>query len=181
MPEQLRILVIEDNAADVLLIQEALNARGFNAKLQVISNGEHAQKALAAIDSDVLPDLIILDLNLPRISGMTLLKSIRSMPRFQASAVMVLTSSQAPKDRLEAERLGADEFVSKPLTLDDFLQTVGAGIQRAVSKRPRAQFKRGSAARLSRSARRREFRRYSRRLTGLVRAARRAVFSNNFR
>src|SRR5262249_2075347 len=71
-PKQVRIFVIEDNLGDVLLIQEALNARGIEAQLQVSTDGEQALRNLSSVDPRTAPDLMIIDLNLPRISGMAL-------------------------------------------------------------------------------------------------------------
>jgi len=128
-----RIFVIEDNLGDVLLIQEALNARAIEAELQVMSSGEEAQRTLSSMERNAAPDLIIIDLNLPRVSGMSILESVRARETFANTATMVLTSSKATQDRLQAEKLGADAFVSKPLTLDDFLNTVGSEVERLIS------------------------------------------------
>lgn len=128
--KQLRIFVIEDNLGDVLLIQEALNTRAIDAQLQVISSGDEAQKLLATLNPAAAPDLLIIDLNLPRVSGLEILESVRGNNNFSETAVLVLTSSKSSQDRVLAESLGADAFISKPLTLDEFLQAVGSTVER---------------------------------------------------
>jgi DNA-binding response OmpR family regulator len=133
---RLSIFLVEDNLADVLLVQEALNARQIPAALTVVSDGERALKELAALNPTDLPNLVILDLNLPRVNGWDILRKLRSAAKFAHSAILILTSSQIPSDRVEAERLGADAFVSKPIKLDDFLQRVGATIERLVCPAP---------------------------------------------
>lgn len=143
--KDLRIFVVEDNLSDVLLIQEALNARGIQAKLQIAVEGERAMQDLAAMGLADVPHLIIVDLNLPRVNGLQLLRAIRRNLKFTATPVMVLTSSRSSQDRVEAEKLGATAYVSKPGSLDEFLGHVGETIQRLLANRAAdAAFRRGA-------------------------------------
>lgn len=128
-----KIFVIEDNIGDVLLIQESLTARGIEAQVEVVRDGEKAMADLDAMGPAEAPRLMIIDLNLPRVNGLDLLRKTRNSPKFDRTAVMVLTSSRSPGDKAEAEKLGADVFVSKPLTLDDFLKSVGDAVQRLLA------------------------------------------------
>jgi CheY-like chemotaxis protein len=124
----LHILIAEDSIADVLLVKEALAACGLTAELQLCKDGEAALSALARCDASNLPDLVIVDLNLPRVDGMDVLRYVRGLPIFDKTPVMVFTSSHVPNDRVEAERFGANVYVTKPPTLDEFLSTVGSAI-----------------------------------------------------
>jgi CheY-like chemotaxis protein len=124
----LRILIAEDSVGDVLLVKEALAAYGLTAELQLCNDGEAALSALARCDPGNLPDLIIVDLNLPRVDGMDVLRYLRGLPVFDKTPVMVFTSSQTPTDRADAQRFGANAYVTKPPTLDEFLLTVGSAI-----------------------------------------------------
>ncbi len=169
---KLSILVVEDNLGDVLLIQEALNARAIAADVQVASDGETAMQRLGAMEPADVPQVIIIDLNLPRVNGMDLLRAVRSSEKFANTAVIVLTSSRSPQDKVATEKLGANLFISKPLTLDDFLRAVGEGIAKVISG-PAARCRPLTARRerRPRSARRHERRRSEAPQCGWARAA----------
>ena len=114
-----RILLGEDNPADVYLIRQALADTGAEFSLQVAS---HGGEMIAAIENKTsTPDLIVLDLNLPRHDGLEILKLIRSKSCFLQTPVVILTSSDSPKDRTAASALGADHYIRKPSNLDDFI------------------------------------------------------------
>ena len=121
-----RIFVVEDNPVDVLLFREALNNRGLTFSLELHSNGEDAAKAIPAlIDA---PELFVLDLNVPRVHGLELLRIIRACPGVSQVPVAILTSSQAPADRARSERYGADAYVVKPQGYHEFVTVVGSAI-----------------------------------------------------
>jgi chemotaxis family two-component system response regulator Rcp1 len=119
-----QILLAEDNPADVYLINEALTLQSFDFQLNVVSDGE---EALCYIErqgkyaSAPYPDLIILDLNLPKSDGSDVLKRIRERSDLNQIPVVILTSSDSPKDRLAIAKLGADSYLTKPSDLDAFL------------------------------------------------------------
>jgi len=117
------ILLAEDNPADVYLIRAALDEHGVNLALQVAADGS---QVLRIIDQqDVLDEtqlrLIILDLNLPRHDGIEILQRLRGSERLARVPVVVLTSSDSPRDRVAAHELGAAEFLRKPSNLEQFL------------------------------------------------------------
>lgn len=120
-----RVLMIEDNAGDVELVREALREHGVDCVLTAINDGEKALAFLDRIESGEIPcpALIILDLNLPKIPGGQILKKIRLSPGFGRVPVAILSSSQAASDMEEARRLGANRYVRKPSTLDEFMKT----------------------------------------------------------
>ena len=123
-----RIMVVEDNPADVLLVKKALQEKGITFLLSCFENGDKALKALSRRDSKA-PDLILLDLNLPTIEGIAVLIQIRNMPRLLEVPVVILTSSESSSDMLRTERLGAARYIRKPLLLEDFLREVGSGVE----------------------------------------------------
>jgi CheY-like chemotaxis protein len=123
--KQYRIFLAEDHHADVLLIQTALNALEIRFDLQIFSDGERAKTALEQARHGQIPDLILLDINLPRINGFDLLQSIKAAREFNHVPVALLTSSRNPKDRQRAAGLNADAFVIKPVGLENFLRDVG--------------------------------------------------------
>lgn len=127
-----RILLAEDNDGDVFLVRRALEKRGLTHELVVAHNGEEAMIWLDAHTGqnanhedqekrNPIPQLILLDLNLPRIDGGQLLSHIRKSDAFSRTPVIVLTSSDSPKDRQMAMELGANLYFRKPTDLASFM------------------------------------------------------------
>lgn len=117
-----RILLVEDNPADVALLRHSLAEDDASYELQVVRDGESALKLLkhlAASDRATRPGAVVLDLNLPRISGLELLRFLKSNPELKDLRVAVTTSSLREEDRASAEALGADLFAVKSLHLHD--------------------------------------------------------------
>ena len=123
------VLLIEDNAGDVLLIKESLKEHGFSGQISVVGDGERALLLINEIDADTrtpCPGLIVLDLNIPKRNGREVLKHIREgSSRCAQVPVVILSSSNAPVDREETARLGASRYICKPSTLTKFME-VGA-------------------------------------------------------
>lgn len=120
-----RILIVEDNPADVFLIEQALKEHQISYLLQVIDDGELALSFVqrsAQERGEPCPDLVLMDLNMPKHDGTDVLRGIRQNPEYSAVPVVVLTSSESPRDEQEAMRLGATRFIKKPSNLDDFLR-----------------------------------------------------------
>lgn len=114
------ILLVEDNAADAWLFQDLLAKTGVEHNLTVIDDGEDASAFLdraAQADKQLLPDLILLDLNLPRKSGMEILKEIKQSSPLQPIPVLVLTSSGSDRDVNNAYTSGANAYFRKPVGL----------------------------------------------------------------
>ena len=120
-----RILLAEDNDGDIFLVRRALEKRGLPHELVLAHNGEEALIWLDAHAGeekrDTAPDLILLDLNLPRVDGGQVLTHIRKSDSFSRTPVIVLTSSDSPKDRKMALELGANLYFRKPTDLASFM------------------------------------------------------------
>jgi two-component system response regulator len=120
-----RILLVEDNPGDVDLIRLAFKSAGLDCVLTVMSDGG---EALAFINEEgvhagaPVPDLAILDLNVPKNDGLEILEAMRSSNKFAGLPVAVLSSSSSPRDRLNVERFQIRQFVTKPSNLDEFLK-----------------------------------------------------------
>jgi two-component system, chemotaxis family, response regulator Rcp1 len=123
--------VAEDNPADVYLIEEALREHHVPFELTVAEDGETA--IAMVISGKVNPDLVLLDLNMPKRSGVEVLMRLREQPECRALPIIVLTSSDSPADREEVLRLGATSYLRKPTGLDEFLQ-IGAAIKQLISR-----------------------------------------------
>lgn len=116
------IFLAEDNPADVYLIREALEEKGIEHSLLVIQDGEEAAAYLDRIGSDrPCPDIFILDLSMPKQDGQALLRQIRANPQCADKPVIVMSSSDSPRDHAFVERLGAT-FFRKPADLERFWQ-----------------------------------------------------------
>jgi two-component system, chemotaxis family, response regulator Rcp1 len=124
-----QVLIVEDNDPDVFLLEEALREHGILAHLQRCSDGEEALHALSQIDQAPYPDIIIIDLNLPKVTGLEILKHVRSLRQLDDVPVMILTSSQSKSDRMLSLKHGADAYIAKPPTLPEFLAAVGTGVR----------------------------------------------------
>jgi CheY-like chemotaxis protein len=118
------VLLADDNPSDVYLIREALREHGVACTLRVASDGKDALGIISAEDPDAESGrlrLIILDLNMPRHDGIEILQKLRESARLEHIPVVVLTSSDSPRDRLMANQLGATRYLRKPSSLDEFL------------------------------------------------------------
>ncbi len=116
------IFLAEDNPADVYLIRQALEERQLSHRLYVAEDGEKAAMYLSRIGREgPCPDIILLDLSLPKHDGQELLQLFRSNPSCSQKPVIVMSSSDSPKDHELTQRLGAT-FFKKPADLEQFWQ-----------------------------------------------------------
>jgi len=118
MQEAIRVLLVEDNPGDVELTRELLEATGLQVRLRVASDGQQALALLLrapAPGAAAATDLVLLDLNLPRLSGRELLAEMRRHEALRALPVVVLTSSDAEQDLQAGQELGACRVMTKPL------------------------------------------------------------------
>ena len=121
--EPIVILLVEDDPGDIVLVREAFDHDKVRNELRVASDGVYALEQLRDPDQSV-PDLILLDLNLPRMDGRELLAEIRADPRLTRIPVVVLTTSDAEGDILRSYELHANAYVTKPVDLQRFLSVV---------------------------------------------------------
>jgi two-component system response regulator len=135
-----RILVMEDNPSDVFLLRRALGEHGVDSTLEVVRDGEMALNIVERIGTGEQspPDLIVLDLNLPRHDGIEVLTRCSQTPALSPVPVLILTSSDSPKERKLAEELGVTAFLRKPIMLDDFM-ALGGQIRQVLQDRRRAE------------------------------------------
>jgi CheY-like chemotaxis protein len=118
------VLLADDNPSDVYLIREALREHAVDCTLRVVSDGKEALAIVSGETGAAEPgslSLIILDLNLPRHDGIEILRKLRETAAFERIPVVVLTSSDSPRDRVLANQLGATRYLHKPSSLEEFL------------------------------------------------------------
>ena len=126
-PTPLDVLLVEDNPGEARLAQEALAENKLALNLHIVRDGE---QALAFVNREgeyadaPTPDLVLLDLNLPRKSGREVLASIKNNIELKRLPVVVLTSSQAEQDILESYNLHANCYIQKPLDFEQFIKVV---------------------------------------------------------
>lgn len=119
------ILIVEDNDGDVFLIRRALAAAGVEADIKTLNDGQDAIAFCEKADTDdraPAPDVVLLDVNLPRATGREVLSRLKGSQRCAQARVIVVTTSMAPADRDYFFRGGADEYFTKPSELDEFLK-----------------------------------------------------------
>lgn len=125
--EPLRMLLVEDNPADVILFRKALGACSEQADVHVIHDSETVMDFLQNHEirfGRKSPDIIVLDLSLPKLSGMDLLKSIKKHPKTLELPVVILTNSINMKDMTESYRKGAAGFIQKSVDLEDYTESL---------------------------------------------------------
>jgi chemotaxis family two-component system response regulator Rcp1 len=123
----LGVLLVEDDPADVLIAREALRAGDVDSRLSVVSDGVEALAYLRKEDGyrDVArPDLILLDLNLPRKSGHEVLAEVKADPVLRTIPIVVLTTSKTAEDVTRCYQLHANVYVTKPVDFDEFTEVV---------------------------------------------------------
>ncbi len=123
------ILLVEDSEDDAMIFTRALKMSGVSASLKIAADGREAIECLTRAMRDEkpdypVPDLLLLDLKLPHVLGLDVLKWIRGQPALQTLIVIVLTSSRQESDLDRAYRLGANSYLVKPSTLDELVKIV---------------------------------------------------------
>jgi two-component system, response regulator len=124
------ILLVEDNEDDVLLTKRAFQKNNVKNELVVVSDGREALDWLfgegehAGRDASVLPELILLDVNMPRVGGLEVLEKVRADPRTEFVPVVMLTSSKQEEDLIRSYELGANSYVRKPVAFESFVDAV---------------------------------------------------------
>jgi two-component system response regulator len=118
------ILLVEDNPDDVLLTRRAFAKNNISNPIVVATDGAAGLAQLLPEDGSapLRPAVILLDINLPKVSGLELLSRIRSDPRTMSAPVVVLTTSKEERDIVESYRLGANSFVRKPVVFSEFVE-----------------------------------------------------------
>jgi len=125
------ILLVEDNPDDETLTLRALRKKNILNKVVVARDGEEAldylwgRGAYAGRDPTELPAVVLLDINLPKLSGLEVLKEIRSHPETKFLPVVILTSSREEQDIFESYQLGANSYIRKPVDFQKFVDSVG--------------------------------------------------------
>ena len=128
--KQANILLVEDNEMDIELTLDAFRENKLINKIQVTKNGEEAlhyifgENQYANREEYPLPDIILLDLNMPRVDGFEVLKRVKNTPIIKRIPVIILTSSKDEGDRVMGYDNGANSYLVKPVSFDGFLEVL---------------------------------------------------------
>ena len=126
----MEILLVEDNPKDLKLALHALQNEKFSNHIEVARDGEEAldyifrRGRFAERNADIHPRLVLLDLKLPKVDGLEVLRAIKSDPQTKAIPVVILTSSKEERDMVEGYNLGANAYIQKPVDFDRFREIV---------------------------------------------------------
>ena len=124
-PDKVQMLLVEDNPADVFLLEAALETSTVSIELSTARDGVAALEHLrGGAEHAALPDLVLLDLNMPRMNGFDVLAAVRAEPALAHLVVVVFTTSNAPADVKRAYTLRANSYVSKPASFEGFTQLI---------------------------------------------------------
>lgn len=127
-PTRPHILIAEDSEFDQLIIRRAFQEAGVEARLGFVADGEELLselRRLANDPSDVMPSLVLLDLNMPRLDGRRALQAVRNDESIRHLPVVVFSTSDSRRDILDAYRLGANLYVVKPVEFKDLVGLMG--------------------------------------------------------
>ena len=113
------ILLVEDDELDIISVQRTLKKLDTDYELLTAYNGKEALTMLQAAGQDLLPDVILLDLNMPKMNGIEFLKILRNDSKLKDIKVFIMTTSAEPVDRLTTEQLGVSGYIIKPLNYQD--------------------------------------------------------------
>jgi CheY-like chemotaxis protein len=132
-----RVLLIEDNLPDVMLVRHALDECGLDVALEVIYDAEEAAAYISRMgetEDAQCPDIVLLDLNVPKGDGLELLATFRTSPKCPDLPIVIMTSSDSPRDRTRATEIGATRYFRKPIDLDQYLR-LGALVEEVLIER----------------------------------------------
>lgn len=122
MAKSLNILLIEDDIIEVMKFNRVLKTLGLNHKIIEANNGEEALSILK--DKEIIPDVIFLDLNMPKINGIEFLQILKADDYLKYIPAIILTTSNNHKDVLECYKIGIAGYVLKPLKYDDYVERI---------------------------------------------------------
>jgi two-component system response regulator len=128
--EGMEILLVEDDPRDVRLTVRELQNESPSSKIEVARDGEEAldflfcRGAFSNRSRNRPPNLVLLDLKLPKVDGLQVLREIKSKPETQSIPVVALTSSREERDRIESYKLGVNSYIQKPVDFEQFRQTI---------------------------------------------------------
>ncbi len=130
MSEPIEILLVEDNPNDLELTLHALERHNLANKIHIVRDGEEAMDflfcrgAFSARTFDAPPKVVLLDLKLPKVDGLEILRAVKADSRTKAVPVVVMTSSKQQRDLVESYQLGVNSYIQKPINFQEFQEVI---------------------------------------------------------
>jgi CheY-like chemotaxis protein len=124
MAKNLKVLLIEDNLIEIMKMKRTISLLKLDHTMHEAKNGEEALKILE--DKSKFPDIILLDLNMPKMSGIEFLTIIKDSDEFKHIPIIILTTSDNQKDLFECYKIGISGYILKPLKYDDYVKKIEA-------------------------------------------------------
>jgi chemotaxis family two-component system response regulator Rcp1 len=118
------VLLVEDNPGDIDLVEEVMEEAKLDCRLHIVRDGARAIEFFERLDAEpdrLPPDVVLLDLNLPKVGGEQVLKRLRMSPKCKGVKVLIISSSEVPADRERTMKLGASDYFHKPSDLAQFM------------------------------------------------------------
>jgi CheY-like chemotaxis protein len=123
--KSINILLVEDNEGDIFLTMEAFEESKLVNKITVLRNGKEAINFFEELpDTGQAPDLVLLDVNLPKVNGQEVLKFIKTNDKYKSIPVIMLTTSSSDKDILQSYKNQVNCYITKPIEVSDFIQAM---------------------------------------------------------
>ncbi len=125
----IELMLIDDDDKDIFLTRRAFKKANISSQIQIAKNGEEGLALLRReepFQAAARPDLILLDLNMPRMTGYEFLEIVKSDDQFKSIPVIVMTNSQSDVDMIKSYENHANSFISKPIELEDFMNVIRA-------------------------------------------------------
>jgi CheY-like chemotaxis protein len=122
MPTLPAILVVDDSENDIALLRRAFDQEGVKNEVHVCKSGVEALDYLSHVSA--LPRLMLLDINMPAMNGFEVLRRVKDHPQWRQIITVIFTTSMRPEDKTQADALGADSFLTKPMDNDDLRMVV---------------------------------------------------------
>jgi two-component system, chemotaxis family, response regulator Rcp1 len=122
--KEIHILLVEDNEGDIVLAREALEEARIKNRITVITDGQKALEYLFCNDNNRKPDLILLDMNLPKVNGLEVLAKLKADEALKIIPVVMLTTSTSEQDVLDAYRNYVNCYINKPIDLEEFIVVI---------------------------------------------------------
>ncbi len=127
MKLELKILLVEDNIIEILKVKRAIENLGMNHEVLEAENGEIALDSIK--QEEINPDIVLLDLNMPKMNGLEFLAIVRNDESMRHLPVIILSTSNNNRDLIEAYKLGVSGYILKPLKYDDYVKKIEYTLQ----------------------------------------------------
>jgi CheY-like chemotaxis protein len=135
--DAVRVWIVDDNTPDVFLMQLALQRTGLPMEVTVMTDGQNATNSIEQCRAGAIkaPDIVLLDLHLPKVGGLQVLKTIRETPELKRTRVAMFTSSPVSEQDRDGKAVRVERWIHKPATLEKFLAEIGRTVRELIPEK----------------------------------------------